>query len=185
MMPLFISAGFLFFFLFIIILINNGLVRAKNKVDKAYSSIKVYLKKRFDLIPNLVSVVQKYALHEKELLTQITEIREKSDQQQDPESKVQAENEMNGLLSQIKLKAENYPDLKADQQFLSLQFSLNDIEEQLSAARRAYNAAVTEYNDKIQVFPSSIIANFKNYQDKTLFTTTEQEEKNIEIAKLF
>lgn len=172
------------FLVFFGIVINNQIIAKKNRADQAFSSIDVYLKKRFDLIPNLISVVKKYASHEKEILLKATELRTKIKPNLDQEEKVDASNDLSKLISKINVNVENYPNLKADEQFIKLQYSLNDIEEQLSAARRAYNAGVVDYNNKIQMIPFSIVAKIRGDQDLMLLSTPVAEQQNIDAKQL-
>lgn len=175
-------------FLFIIIFISsyNGLINKRNQVENVFATIDVMLKKRYDLIPNLVSTVQEYMKHERGTITQITELRTKamrSDISND--EKVDINNEISKALNGIKIAVENYPDLKANQNFIQLQGSMNEIEEQISAARRAFNSAVTDLNNAIQMFPSNILASFMGLKTKQLFIIEEFERKNLDVKGLF
>ena len=164
----------------------NTLVGKKNAVEKAFGSIDVMLKKRYDLIPNLVAAVKRYMQHEAGLLTEITELRSKamSGTLSDNE-KVNLNNKITKALGGIKVAVENYPDLKANQNFLQLQGSLNEVEEQLSAARRAYNASVTDYNNAVEMFPTNMIASMIGYQRKDIFEASAEERQNVNVGKLF
>jgi len=164
----------------------NRLVGLRNAADKSFASIDAMAKKRYDLIPNLVATVSKYMEHERGTLTEITEMRAKamSGNISDNE-KVDLENKINKAMGGIMVAVENYPDLKANQNFLQLQGSLNEIEEQLSAARRAYNAAVTDYNNACQMFPSNVFAMVFNFKTKPLFEISEVERQNVDVKKLF
>ncbi len=164
----------------------NRLVGLRNAADKAFASIDAMAKKRYDLIPNLVATVSKYMEHERETLTGITEMRAKamSGNLSDNE-KVELDNKISRAMGGIMVAVENYPDLKANQNFLQLQGSLNEIEEQLSAARRAYNSAVTDYNNACQMFPSNVFAMVFNFKTKQLFEISEQERQNVDVKKLF
>ncbi|MCT4582097.1 MAG: LemA family protein [Flavobacteriales bacterium] len=167
------------------IVINNQIITKKNQAAQAFGSIEVYLKKRFDLIPNLVAMLNKYLAHEKEILLKITELRSSIDHPEtSPNQKIEKSNEFTQLLSGLALNVENYPELKADQQFSKLQYELTDIEEQISAARRAYNAAVTSYNNKIQQFPASIIAGIRKDKTQLLLEIPKTEQKEINIKSL-
>jgi len=168
------------------VLLYNSLVGKKNQVSNVFASMDAMLKKRYDLIPNLVSTVKTYMQHEKGLLTEITEIRAKavSGQLSDDE-RVELDNKMSKVLGGIMVAVENYPDLKANQNFLQLQAAMNEIEEQISAARRAYNAAVTSYNNALEMFPTNIVASMMNYKLRKLFEISEKERKNLDVGKLF
>lgn len=164
----------------------NSLIGKRNMVDQAFASIDVMLKKRYDLIPNLVATVEKYMTHERGLLTELTELRSRAMSGDiPPDQRIEMENKLNTTLGRIMVSVENYPDLKSNQNFLQLQGSLNEVEEQLSAARRAYNAAVTDYNNAIQMIPTSIIAGMMNMQPRTLFEASEAERQNVDVRSLF
>jgi LemA protein len=173
------------FALFVIIGYNR-LVGLRNAAEKAFASIDAMAKKRYDLIPNLVATVSKYMEHERGTLTDITEMRAKavSGNLSDNE-KVDLDNKISRAMGGIMVAVENYPDLKANQNFLQLQGSLNEVEEQLSAARRAYNAAVTDYNNACQMFPSNVFAMLFNFKTKRLFEISEQERQNVDVKSLF
>jgi LemA protein len=164
----------------------NSLVQKKNQVTNVFATIDALLKKRYDLIPNLVAAVKNYMAHEKGVLTEITELRAKaiSGNLSDNE-KVDLENKMSKLMGNIRIAVENYPDLKANQNFLQLQGSLNEIEEQISAARRAYNASVTDYNNAIEMFPTNALASMMNYKAKKVFEALDEERKNVNVDNLF
>lgn len=167
------------------IIINNNLIAKKNRTAQAYGSLEVYLKKRYDLIPNLVATVKKYTQHERELLTEVTALRESILKSESQTEKIDAENKFGNLLSTLQIRAERYPELKADTQFTNLQYALNDIEDQLSASRRAFNAAVTEYNNGIQMFPGNLVAGLKRYETKILLEIPKNEQQYVSIKTLF
>ncbi len=173
-------------FLLFLITGYNRLVRLRNDADKAFATIDTMAKKRYDLIPNLVATVQKYMEHERGTLTEITELRAKaiSGNLSDNE-KVELNNKLGRAMGNIMIAVENYPELKANQNFLQLQGSLNEVEEQLSAARRAYNAAVTDYNNAVQMFPSNVFAMMFGFKAKTLFEISERERQNVDVKALF
>ena len=175
-----------FFFVIIPIILFNSLIGKKNQVTNVFGSIDALLKKRYDLIPNLVSTVQTYMKHERQTLTDITQLRAKavSGNLSDDE-KVSLDNKISKMMGGIMVAVENYPDLKANQNFLQLQASLNEVEEQISAARRAYNSAVTDYNNAIEMFPTNIMAGMMRYKRKNVFEITEAERKNINVGELF
>lgn len=185
-MGIYIGVGIVLFLIIMIVVLNNTVIARNNEVSNAFGSIDVYLKKRYDLIPNLVSTVQTYMKHERETLTQITEMRAKAvSGQLSNDEKVELDNKVTKAIGGIMVAVENYPDLKANQNFLQLQGSLNEIEEQISAARRAYNAAVTSYNNTVQMFPTNIFANMKGYKTKPVFEINEQERQNVDVKKMF
>ncbi len=174
------------FIALIAIILYNGLIRKKNEVDNAFGGIDVQLKKRYDLIPNLVATVQQYATHEKELLQKVTELRAQalSDKLSNNE-KVVLDNQMSGALRNLMVSVENYPDLKANENFLNLQRNLNEVESQISAARRAYNAAVTSFNNGIETFPGNIMAGMMGLNRKQVFETPKTERENVIVKNLF
>jgi LemA protein len=170
----------------VVIAIYNGLIGRRNRVDQAYASVDVMLKKRYDLIPNLVASVEKYMTHERELLTELTELRTRAVSGDLPPAKrIETDNAINGALGRLIISAEGYPDLKANQNFLQLQASLNEVEEQISASRRAYNAAVTDFNSAIQMIPGSLFAGPMNLQPRPLFEAAEAERRNVDVRGLF
>ena len=136
----------------------NGLIRLRNRTEEAWSDIDVQLKRRYDLIPNLVETVKGYATHERELFENVTKARSNAMQATTPEEQGKAENMLAGTLKSLFAVAENYPDLKANQNFLQLQDELADVENKIAAARRFFNNSVQEYNTYIQIFPNNIIS---------------------------
>ena len=184
--PTLVIIGFAVILLIGIVSIYNGLIRRKNEVDNAFGGMDVQLKKRYDLIPNLVETVKQYAQHEKELLTQVTEMRVKATSGTlSSDEKVALDNQISTGMKGIMVAVENYPDLKANENFLHLQSSLNEIESQISAARRTYNAVVTDYNNGIQTFPQSIIASNMKMSKKEVFVIQEVERQNVSVKNLF
>ncbi|WP_108424797.1 LemA family protein [Flagellimonas amoyensis] len=168
----------------IAIIANNQIIARKNQVAQAFGSIEIYLKKRFDLIPNLVAMLNKYLAHEKEILVKVTQLRSQIHAASDPKEKIQASNELTKIMGGLTLNVENYPTLKADTQFLDLQHKLTDIEDHISAARRAYNAAVTLYNNKIQMFPANVVAQLRKDKAAELLDISKAEQKEIDINQL-
>lgn len=155
----------------------NSLINRRNKIKQAYSGIDVYLTQRFDLIPNLVECVKGYMAYEKETFEKIVTMR-----QEYLNSKSLKEGEMlNSECNRIMMMAEGYPELKASEQFLNLQKNLSKIESQLQAARRIYNAEVNVYNNKVQMFPSNILAGMFGFQEEEYFEAEEQSHHNIKI----
>ncbi len=172
--------------LLIIIGLYNSLIRKKNEVENAFASIDVILKKRYDLIPKLVETVKGYMQHEKSLLTELTSLRAQIVSGTiSSEDGVVLENKIAKGMSGIMVAVENYPDLKASQNFLQLQGSWNEIEEQISASRRAFNATVITFNNSVETFPSNIMAGIMNYKRRTLFEIPDIERQNINAKELF
>jgi len=144
------------------------------------------LKKRYDLIPNLISAVQQYMIHEKTLLSDVTAMRTKAiNPEISPEEKIELYNKVGRALEGIMVAVEDYPDLKSSANFLQLQGALNEVEEQISAARRAYNAAVTEYNNAVETIPSNFVALLMRCRIRPVMETPEHERKIISVKQLF
>jgi len=174
---LWIALGILIILGLWIVMIYNGLVRLKVRTNEAWADIDVQLKRRHDLIPNLVETVKGYAAHERELFEKVTQARANAMNAQNPEEKGQAENMLTGALKSLFAVSENYPQLRANENFLELQRELSDTENKIQAARRFYNGNVRDLNTKIQVFPDSIVANMLNIKKKEFFEIEEPKEK--------
>lgn len=165
-----------------IIAMYNGLVQGKMKTENAWSQIEVQLQRRFDLIPNLVEAVKGYMQHENEVLTKVTELRTSWASAKTVGEKADLDNQLSGTLKTIMSVTENYPDLKANQNFTQLQEELRSTENKISYSRQFYNDSVTMYNTKLQVFPTNIIAGMFNFTPADLFKTTSEEAKqNVKI----
>lgn len=159
----------------------NGLIKLKNRVDEAWSDIDVQLKRRHDLIPNLINTVKGYASHEKEVFEKVTEARAKAISAGTETDKMQAENALSGALKSLFAVAEAYPELKANQNFLELQRELTDTEDKIMAARRFYNGNVRDFNTKVQVFPTNIFAGMLNFSKREFFEAEEGEKAVPEV----
>ncbi|PIN79579.1 hypothetical protein COV16_03525 [Candidatus Woesearchaeota archaeon CG10_big_fil_rev_8_21_14_0_10_34_8] len=164
-----------------IIILYNSLIRLKNQVENSWAQIDVQLKRRFDLIPNLIETVKGYAKHEKELLTDITKARTAFMKAESVGDKAKAENMLEGTLKSLFAVSENYPQLKANENFLQLQEELSGTENKIAYARQHYNDMVMEFNTKIQAFPNNVFANMLGFKDKEMFETTEEEKKNVKV----
>ncbi len=151
------------------IAIFNKPISLNVRCDEASSDIEVQLKRRYDLIPNLVESVKGYASHEKDIFENVTKARGQAINATGMQEKAQAENQLSQALKSVFAVAENYPDLKANENFMKLQEELTDTEDKIQASRRFYNANVRDFNIAIQVFPSSIVANMKGYKSRELF----------------
>ncbi len=165
-----------------IVVVYNGLIRLRNRTDEAWSDIDVQLKRRYDLIPNLINAVKGYATHEKELFEKITQARTVAMGAQTPAEKEGAENMLSGTLKSLFAVAENYPDLKANQNFLELQRELSDTENKIQASRRFYNGNVRDFNTKIEVFPNNIIAGMLNFAKREFFEAEDGEKENVKVG---
>lgn len=163
------------------VMMYNGLIKLKNRVDEAWSDIDVQLKRRHDLIPNLVNTVKGYATHEKELFEKITQARAQAIGAQNPADKEKAENMLSGTLKSLFAVAENYPDLKANQNFLELQRELTDTEDKIQASRRFYNGNVRDFNTKIETFPTNIFAGMLHFVKRDFFQVEEGEKALPEV----
>jgi LemA protein len=162
----------------------NGLVKLKIKVDNSWSDIRVFLKKRYDLIPNLVNTVKGYAAHESQTFEKVTQARNAavSVPAGDVQASAQANQALGGALRGLLAIAENYPELKANQNFLELQSALQSIEGDLGNARRYYNATVRDYNTAIQQFPGVIVANMSGFKPREFYELDNpQEAQNVEV----
>jgi len=161
--------------------IYNGLIKLKNRVDEAWSDIDVQLKRRYDLIPNLVNTVKGYATHERELFEKVTEARTRAMNAGSTHEKAEAENMLSGTLKSLFAVSENYPELKANQNFLELQRELTDTEDKIMASRRFYNGNVRDFNTKIQVFPTNIIAGMLSFVAREFFEADEKEKEPVKV----
>lgn len=169
-----------------IILMYNSLIGKKNQVDNIFAGVDAVLKKRFDLIPNLVASVERYMEHEKSVLEKVTELRAQAmNPDLTDEQKIAYDQKLSALLGSITVAMEAYPDLKANENVSHLMRSLNEIEEQISAARRAYNQSVTDLNNAIEMFPTNLISGWMNLQKRSVFEITVAERQNVDVNTLF
>lgn len=164
-----------------LIAIFNGLIKLRNRKDEAWSDIDVQLKRRYNLIPNLVETVKGYAQHERELFEKVTQARTAAMGAQSPTEKGQTENILSGALKSLFAVAENYPDLKANQNFLELQRELSDTENKIQAARRFYNGNVRDFNIKMEKFPNNMIAGMLGFKKGDFFEIDEAERANVKV----
>ncbi|MEI9966423.1 MAG: LemA family protein [Candidatus Moraniibacteriota bacterium] len=165
-----------------VIFLYNSLVRSRVRTQEAWSDIDVQLKRRYDLIPNLINTVKGYAAHEKDLLEKVTQARTQAMQAGTASDHAVAENALSETLKSLFAVAENYPDLKANQNFLELQRELSDTENKIQAARRFYNTTVMELNTKIDTFPSSIIAGLFGFKQGDFFQAAGSERENVTVS---
>lgn len=171
--------------LLFIIGVYNTLVRKQNSIENAFGSIDVMLKKRFDLIPNIVATVKQYAKHEETIFARIAELRSKGYEQLSNDDKANFDKVFTQASHRFTAVAESYPELKASDNFMHLQRTLNEVEEQLSAARRTYNANVTDFNNTVMAFPSNMIAGMFGFKPRTLFSIPAEEQANPTIGNTF
>lgn len=167
------------------IVMYNSLVRKYNQVDSAFSTIDVQLTQRYDLIPKLIETVKQYMTHERTLLEDIVRLRSQAAASHDMKEKVALDNQLTQKLGQLNVTMENYPQLKASDTFVQLQRSMNEVEEQLAAARRSYNAAVTDYNNAVETVPSSFIAGMTDHTRRDLFVADEGKRRDVDVKSLF
>ncbi len=165
----------------VVIWMYNSLIRVKNRVDEAWSDIDVQLKRRYDLIPNLIATVKGYAAHEKNLFEKVTEARTRAMSAGTADEKAKAENILSGTLKSLFAVAENYPDLKANQNFLELQRELTDTEDKIQASRRFYNGNVRDLNTKIEVFPTNLMAGIMGLKQREYFEMEEEEKSPVKV----
>ena len=164
------------------IVMYNGLVQSRNKVKNAWSQIDVQLQRRFDLIPNLVEAVKGYMAHENETLTRVTELRTSWANATTINEKAELDNQLSGALKTIMAVSENYPELKANQNFSELQEELRSTENKISYARQFYNDSVTMYNTKLEVVPTNLVAAMFSFKPEELFKTdSEEARQNVKV----
>ncbi len=161
--------------------VYNGLIRLKNRTQEAWSDIDVQLKRRYDLIPNLVETVKGYATHEKELFENVTKARSHAMQATGAEEKGKAENMLTGALKSLFAVSENYPELKASDNFAKLQDELSDTENKIQAARRFYNGNVRDFNTKLQIFPNNVVAGMLSFKSYEFFEAEAEQKENVKV----
>lgn len=163
-------------------MLYNGLVTLKARIDEAWSGIDVQLKRRADLIPNLVASVKGYAVHEKSVFENVTKARSALMGASGPKEAAVANDQLSGALKTLFAVAESYPDLKASQNFLELQQQLGDTEDKIAYSRQFYNSNVLDYNVKIKVFPNVILANAMGFKEAEFFKAAESEKENVKVS---
>ena len=181
MNPFFVVLTCLVVVVFYVVSLYNRLVRLKNEAEEGWSGISVQLKRRYDLVPNLVNCVKGYAAHEKETLEKVIEKRNQAMSVQAPGEKAAAENDFSQTIKSLFALGENYPDLKANTTFIELQQSLNTVEDDLQNARRYYNATVRNLNTAVDAFPTNIIARKYGFEKKEFFDINETEKQNVTV----
>ncbi|MBU0596947.1 LemA family protein [Patescibacteria group bacterium] len=184
MTVLYIILGIIVVAIFWVIALYNGLIRLRNRTQEAWSDIDVQLKRRHDLIPNLVSSVKGYMTHERELLEKITKYRSQAIDEQktgDTASLAKTENLLGGALGKLQIAFEAYPDLKANQNVTQLMDELSDTENKIQASRRFYNGQVRDFNTKIESFPNNMIAGSLKFKKFDFFEADEKERENVKV----
>lgn len=177
---LWVVLGIVVLLILVLVSMYNGLIRLKNRVEEARSDMDVQMKRRYDLIPNLVEVVKGYAAHEQATLEKVINARNQAmaaNSKGSAAEQIQAENNLSSTLKSIFALSENYPDLKANQNFLELQRELTDTEDKIMASRRFYNGNVRDFNTKLQVFPTNIIGKQLGFLAYPFFEITEEKQK--------
>ncbi len=160
----------------------NSLIRGKNKVEEAFSTMDVYLKKRFDLVPNLVETVKGYAAHESGTLEKVIAARNAAGSSQNMQERIDNETALSGALKSVFALAESYPDLKANENFLDLQGQLNGVEEDIANSRKYYNAVVRDFNNKVMTIPTNIIASIFHFEREPMFEVADAAEReNVQV----
>jgi len=163
--------------------IYNSLIRSRNNVENAWSQIDVQLKKRYDLIPNLIETVKGYMKHEAGTLKEITQLRAQAMGVKDRDLKMRAESQISKAVSGLlNVAVESYPDLKASQNFMMLQEELSGVESKIAYSRQYYNDSIMVYNNKVQMFPTNVFAKMFSFEDKKFLETAEAEKKNVKVS---
>lgn len=180
-MLVYIIIGIIALVLLYVFTTYNSFVSLKNRVEEAFSTMDVYLKKRWDLIPNLVETVKGYAKHEENTLKQITELRTSSYDDMSASEKVAVNEKLSQGISKLIAVSEAYPELKANENFNNLSNQLQAVEEDIANARKYYNANVRNMNDKVQMFPSNIIANIFGFKSREMFEVDEAQRENVKV----
>jgi LemA protein len=176
-----IVVGLIVLLVVYLIFLYNKLVQMRNRIEGAWAQIDVQLKRRYDLIPNLVETVKGYASHERETLEKVTQARTMAQNAQGPADQAQAENMLTGALKSLFAVSEAYPDLKANQNFLELQEELTSTEDRISYSRQFYNDMVLSYNTKIQQFPAVVIAGAMNFTEREYFEADDESRGNVKV----
>lgn len=159
----------------------NSFIKLNNKVKEAFSTMDVYLKKRWDLIPNIVETVKGYAKHEKDTLKEVIELRNSSYDKMSDDDKIKTNEQLSNGINKIMALAEAYPDLKANENFKDLSNQLAKVEDDIANSRKYYNGVVRSYNDKVEMFPSNIFAGIFGYKSKSMFEINANERENIKV----
>ena len=159
----------------------NSFVKLNNKVKEAFSTMDVYLKKRWDLIPNIVETVKGYAKHEKDTLKEVVELRNSAYDKMSDDEKIKTNEQLSSGISKIMALAEAYPDLKANENFKDLSNQLTKVEDDIANSRKYYNGVVRIYNNKVEMFPSNIFAGLLGYKSKAMFEASANERENVKV----
>ncbi len=170
----------------VLVLIYNSIILKKNQVENIFAGVDAVLKKRYDLIPNLVAAVSEYMQFEKTTLEKVTQLRSEANKPHlNANDKIELDAKVSAALGSIMVSVENYPELQSNENIMNLQHNLTEIESQIAASRRAYNQAVTDYNNIKEMFPTNIVASFMNLPKKELFVIDETNRSNVDVKGLF
>lgn len=181
MIPGIIIGTILLILVIYVISVYNSLVNLRNKVKDSWSQIEILLKRRYDLIPNLVETVKGYSSHEKETLEAVIAARNSAVDAKTPEDEMKAAGEVTKTLGKLLAIAESYPDLKANQNFMDLQANLKETEDKISFSRQFYNDNVLSFKNKLEMFPTNIIANMFGFKAEKFFEASEEEKENVKV----
>lgn len=180
-MLLYIGSGIVVLMLIYIFVIYNSLIKLSNKIQEAFATMDVYLKKRWDLIPNIVETVKSYAKYERVTLENIVNLRNSAYDKMSMNDKINTNEKLATDISKLMLLVENYPDLKANQSFMDLSSQLSKVEEDIANSRKYYNAIVRNMNNKVQMFPSNLIAKLFGYKTQKMFEVFEHERESVKV----
>lgn len=181
MIPAIIIGAIILVLVIYIISVYNSLVNLRNKVKDSWSQIEILLKRRYDLIPNLIETIKGYSKHEKETLDAVITARNNAVDAKTPEEEMKAAGEVSSSLGRLFAIAESYPDLKANQNFMDLQANLKETEDKISFSRQFYNDNVLTYKNKLEMFPTNIIANMFGFKEEKFFEANEEEKENVKV----
>lgn len=180
-MWVYVVIGVIILIIIYALVLFNIFIKLDNQVKEAFATMDVYLKKRWDLIPNLVETVKGYAKHEKDTLEEVMELRNNTYDKMSDNEKLKTNEEITSGITKIMILAENYPDLKANKSFLDLQENLSNTEDEIAQSRKYYNATVRIFNNKVEMFPSNIFAKLFGYKSKTMFEASKSEKENVKV----
>ena len=178
---IYIIVGIIVIFLIYILITYNSFINSRNLVKEAFSTMDIYLKKRWDIIPNLIEVVKGYSKYEKETLTKITSLRNSSYDELTMDNKININEELSKCLSNIFAVSENYPELKANELYANLSSNLISIEDEIANSRKYYNGTVRNFNNKIQMFPNNLLAKLFRFKEYKMFEANAEEKNNIGV----
>lgn len=180
MLPYIITAIIVLIILYVLASYNS-FVKLNNKVKEAFSTMDVYLKKRWDLIPNIVETVKGYAKHEKDTLKEIIDLRNSAYDNMSNDEKIKTNEKISSGINKIMALAESYPDLKANENFMDLSNQLSKVEDDIASSRKYYNGVIRSFNNKVEMFPSNILAKIFGYKPKAMFEVSENERETVKV----